>query len=110
LEIRSHLPNNHNQSGTLFIQYNGDALPEQTSLLMTHFAGWTGRTDYNGLVKYAIVQMLIEGMGETIIKRFTGAGAKIFMSCWNHVEQSMNIQLDRYVDSKIRSIKTFDLL
>jgi hypothetical protein len=77
---------------------------------MTHFAGWTARTDYNGLVKYAIINMLLEGVSETIIKKFTGVGDTIYKSCWNHVESKMGLQLDRYIDAKIRNITIFDSL
>jgi site-specific recombinase XerD len=111
LEIRESLVNSeHDENDLLFIQFNGSRLPEQTSLIMTHFAGWTARTDYNGLVKYAIINMLNEGIGETIIKQFTGVGNIIYMDCWKYVENNKGFRINRYIDSKIRSIKVFDLL
>ena len=92
----------------LFIEFNGHQLNSITQVLCGFLKQQLGRGDVNGLVKYAIINMIREGMNQNIIKQFTGVGRDIYLSCEEYVIQELN--KSRYVDSKLRNIESWDWL
>ncbi len=61
-----------------------------------------------GIQKYAIKNMIKGGINQSIIIDFTGQSTEIFNYCQNEVNIEKNLSRNRYVNSKIRGIKTFD--
>lgn len=104
------LINNSKSSEILFIEYNTARLSRITAKTSMFLAGLTGRNDLNGLIKYAIIEMIKKGINESIIKKFTGVGDKIFNDCQEFVNQQQDENATRYLDSKIRSLRIWDLL
>lgn len=95
----------------LFITFKGEQLPVQTHLISSFLGTCTGRKDLNGLIKYAIKEMILAGVNDSVIGKFTGAGPDLISQCINEVDvPSGSLNWNRYLDSKLRSIDTFDLL
>lgn len=65
---------------------------------------------FTGLAKYAIINMILNGMNQSIIMDLTGFKSDVFEYCQEQVNNIKAISKDRYVNSKIRNIKTFDLI
>lgn len=61
-----------------------------------------------GLQKYAIIQMILAGMNQTIITEFTGQKESILLDCQLEVNKDNSIERTRYVNYKIRRIVTYD--
>lgn len=61
-----------------------------------------------GLQKYAIINMLLCGMNETTISDLTDQQQDIISSCQLKVSENNKGDLNRYVNHKIRGIKTYD--
>lgn len=81
--------------------YLGDK--EEYELEKNHFTP-------TGLLKYAVIQMIKRGVNQSIITEFTGIQEDIFRDCQNEVNSHKVESKSRYLDSKLRSIETFDLL
>jgi len=62
-----------------------------------------------GLAKYAIIKMILNGMNQSIIMDLTGFENDVFEYCQEYVNNIKAISKDRYINSKIRSIDTFDI-
>jgi site-specific recombinase XerD len=109
--IRDKALKKHNLSTKLlFVNANGTKLSVQTSLICEQLKTYLGRGDVTGLRKFAIINMIEKGINESIIKEFADVGDKIFDYCQGLVNDKKNIAGSRYVDSKLRSIYTFDML
>lgn len=63
-----------------------------------------------GLQKYAIINMILEGMNQSVIIDLTGHGEQIFNDCQNIVDESKKLDRNRYINHMVRGIKTFDLI
>lgn len=63
-----------------------------------------------GLAKYAVIRMILNGMNQSIIMDLTGFENDVFEYCQEHVNNIKAISKDRYINSKIRSIDTFDII
>ncbi|PKM47516.1 MAG: hypothetical protein CVV03_03060 [Firmicutes bacterium HGW-Firmicutes-8] len=98
------------QSELFFVEFDGKNLAYMTSRTAKFLAGLSGRKDLNGLIKYAITSMIRKGVNESIIKKFTGVGDTIYNSCQDIVNDEMDENSTRYLDSKLRSLKIWDLL
>lgn len=115
VSIRSRLINNKNND-FLFIKFDGDKISKQTSTISSFMAGLTGRRDLNGLIQYTITNMIKQGINQSIIIKFTGIGGKtsqkqsIYDYCQNRVNEQLDVNSSRYLDSNIRAIKIFDIL
>lgn len=94
----------------LFIEFDGSTIREQNSITINFLKGLTGRSDLNGIIKYTIINMIKKGINQSIILKFTGVGDTIYNNCQDIVNNTMDLKSSRYLDSKIRSIETFDLL
>lgn len=118
IEIRSKvLENAKIDSPYLFIKYGSYQISQQTSTIAAFLEGLTGRRDLNGIIKYAITNMIKKGINQSIIIKFTGIGGgsnkekqSIYDYCQYRVNKIMDISSSRYLDSKIRSLEIFDEL
>lgn len=61
-----------------------------------------------GLQKYAIIQMILAGMNQSIIMDFTGQKNDIYNDCQNEVNLQKQINRNRYVNQIMRGIATYD--
>ncbi|MDD3240427.1 MAG: hypothetical protein PHW47_10195 [Lachnospira sp.] len=63
-----------------------------------------------GLQKYAIIQMILSGMNQSIIMDFTGQRDIIYNDCQNHVNIEKEINRNLYINHMIRGITTYELV
>jgi integrase len=63
-----------------------------------------------GLIKYAIIQMIRRGINQSVIIDFTGNQEDIYRDCQNEVNEEKIESRNRYLDSKLRGIDSFDVL
>lgn len=61
-----------------------------------------------GMQKYGILQMILEGMNQSIIMELSGQDLSIFDYCQCEANRIKGLNRNRYINSNIRSIKTFD--
>lgn len=61
-----------------------------------------------GLAKYAVTKMIVEGMNQSIILDLTGFKEEHYADCQSRVNESKDLNLNRYVNRMIRGINTFD--
>lgn len=99
------LNTNKKESKYLFIKFTGEQLPVQTNI-SAFLATCTGRNDFNGLIKYAIRNMIMAGVNDSIIMKLTGASTELIQSSSYGEIKNWN----RYLDSKIRNTDLFDFL
>lgn len=81
---------NEKESEYLFVSYNCRQLPGNSRLLAIYLGTNTGRFDITGLMKYAIREMIILGINDSLIKRLTGAGKDLMYQCLNEVYSMQN--------------------
>lgn len=63
-----------------------------------------------GLQKYAIINMLIEGMNQSVIIALTGLKEHVINDCQREVDKISGLNRNRYVNYKIRGTKTFEVM
>lgn len=97
-------------NNVLFIESDGKAISSTTSTLAGFLKDLTGRGDLNGIIKYAITNLIRKGINQSIIVKFTGVGSTIYKWCQDEVNKTMDLHSSKYLDSKIRSLDIFDLL
>jgi site-specific recombinase XerD len=68
------------------------------------------RFTQTGLIKYAVIEMIKKGINQSIIQDFTGNGENIYNDCQKFVNESKQGEKNRYLNSKLRSIETYDLM
>ncbi|WP_372663773.1 hypothetical protein [Cohnella sp.] len=96
-------------SKSLFIRTDGEKL-KGTSFVSDTLVQFTGRGDTTGIIKFAIIEMIKKGINQSVIQDFTGNGSKIYDYCQSKVNESKNLSVNRYLDSKLRSLEIYDLL
>lgn len=111
IDIRKQiLIKNNMDSDNLFINGKGETLLLQTSNISWFLGVCTCRTDLNGLIKYAIKNMIIVGVNDSVISRLTGASSILIQQAIYNEEDNEKLYWNRYLDSRIRNIELFDLL
>jgi hypothetical protein len=98
-----------NEDNSLFIRADGET-PQGTSFISDTLVQFTGRGDTTGIIKFAIIEMIKKGINQSVIQDFTGNGSKIYDYCQSKVNESKNLSVNRYLDSKLRSLEIYDLL
>lgn len=63
-----------------------------------------------GLQKYAIIQMILSGMNQSIIMDFTGQRDIIYNDCQSYVNSKKEINRNLYINHMIRGINTYELV
>lgn len=63
-----------------------------------------------GLQKYSIINMIYEGMNQSIICEFTGQSQDIYDDCQEQVNIEKELNRNRYINHMIRGIDTYDLV
>jgi site-specific recombinase XerD len=109
-DIIKKINNEEKERKFLFINFDGSKLSEKTSSFSNRLKNYTGRMDVNGIIKYAIINMIYKGVNESLIKKLTGVNQTIYNPCQNEVNKNLAINANSYLDSKLRSIHTFDKL
>lgn len=94
-------------SNFLFIQSNGDQLPDKTGNTAYYLGSLTSRTDLTGIIKFAIIEMISKGLGEDIIKEFTGVGKTIFEDCIKLMNRDVQNDRNAFLDSRIRELSSY---
>jgi integrase len=61
-----------------------------------------------GLQKYAVIQMILNGMNQSVIMDFTGQEENIYNDCQNEVNRIKELDRNRYVNHMLRGIDTYD--
>lgn len=61
-----------------------------------------------GIQKYAIIQMILNGMNQSVIMDFTGQQLDIYNDCQNEVNRIKELDRNRYINHMIRGINTYD--
>jgi len=69
----------------LFIEFSGKNMSTKTSTLSYFMKLLVRRGDLNGLIKYAITNMIRVGISETVIMEFTGLKKDILNDCYKMV-------------------------
>ncbi len=109
-KINNTIDSKNTEREMLFIEYKKNSISSVTSTTASFLKGILGRGDLNGVIKYTIIEMIKKGINESIIRKFTGVGERMYNDCQEYVNKMYNIKADRYLDSKIRSMEIFDLL
>ncbi|GIP17534.1 hypothetical protein J40TS1_31760 [Paenibacillus montaniterrae] len=107
-ELYVSLRNEKANSDYLFIQLSGEQLPDKTGNTAYFLGSLTTRTDLTGIIKFAIVEMINKGIGESIIKEFTGVGKTIFEDCLNLINKDIHKDRNIFLDSRIRELFSFN--
>ena len=63
-----------------------------------------------GVQKFAIVQMILAGMNQSVIKEFTGQGDDILEDCQRQVNVEKKIDINRHINFTMRGIETYDIV
>ena len=63
-----------------------------------------------GIQKFAIVQMILAGMNQAVIKEFTGQGDDILEDCQRQVNVEKKIDINRHINFTMRGIETYDII
>lgn len=63
-----------------------------------------------GLAKYSVINMILNGMNQSIIMDLTGFEDDVFEYCQEEVNSIKVVAKDRYINSNIRGIETYDHL
>lgn len=61
-----------------------------------------------GLAKYAVIQMILDGMNQSMIINLTGFKDDQFGYCQDYVNELKNLNRNRYINHMIRGISTYD--
>lgn len=89
-------------SDYLFIKSTGEQLPDKTGNTAYFLGSLTTRTDITGIIKFAIIEMIKKGVGESIIKEFTGVGKTIFEDCLDIMNTDIHKNRNALLDSRVR--------
>ncbi len=65
---------------------------------------------FTGLAKYSVINMILDGMNQSIIMDLTGFEDDVFGYCQEEVNKIKAVSKDRYINSNIRGIETYDLI
>ncbi|MFF2885568.1 hypothetical protein [Paenibacillus sp. NPDC057967] len=63
-----------------------------------------------GLSKFAIINMILQGLNQTSIIDVTGVEYDIYQNCQDHVNELLSEDYNRHINYKIRAIKAYDIL
>lgn len=111
LILYHNIKNERNLHGnTFFVLCNGQELSRQTSDISYIIKNIIGREDTAGIRKYVITEMIRKGINQSFIMKLTGVGLTIFEDCQNTVNKERHVEANRYIDSKMRDMITFDYL
>lgn len=61
-----------------------------------------------GLQKYAVIQMILNGMNQSVIMDFSGQQLGIYNDCQDEVNRIKELDRNRYINHMIRGISTYD--
>lgn len=98
------------KSDYLFSLRTGEQLKEITSGLSDCLKQFIGRSDTVGIIKYVVIEMIKKGINQNFIMRLTGIGPDIFQDCQDFVNKEKHFEANRYIDSQLRDMITFDYL
>lgn len=111
INIREKVQNDKIKStDTLFIGADGNILSSKTALISSTLREFMGRGDLTGIIKFAVIQMISKGVNQSILQDFTKVGGNIYKYCQEKVNEDKSLSSSRYLDSKLRSLETFDML
>lgn len=88
--------------------YLSEFLKKIKSAQNIEYSGSRNSFTPTGLAKYAVINMILEGMNQSIILDLTGFKLDHYLDCQNEVNNLKNLNLNRYVNRMIRGIRTFD--
>ncbi len=96
------------ESTKLFIKSSGKELSGTCNL--DSILKVIDRKDTRGIIKYTVINMIKANIGQHLIMELTEVGDTVYNYCLEVVNGNGRNEKTRIVDSKLRSISTFDLL
>ena len=108
LGIRERMINT--KSEYLFVTLEGKQISDKTKDISSILMSAIGRRSFTGIIKYGIINLIKKGVNQSIICKFTGVKDTVYDDCQQQVNDEMIKASSRYLDAKIRSIETFDML
>ncbi|ACA53843.1 site-specific integrase [Clostridium botulinum] len=91
-----------------FLTYTLDNIKKEYDLQKSKSHDNKNTFTNTGLAKYAVIQMILEGMNQSIILDLTGFKEEQFSYCQDYVNELKNLNRNRYVNHIIRGISTYD--
>lgn len=85
----------------LLCEFDGNILNTQTSKSANYLKKISGRSDFNGLLQYAITKMMENGIDSFVIKNFTGNKDKLI----SKIQESLfSENKDEYLNTKLLNL------
>lgn len=111
-EIKEHISS---KTDVFFIEYNGEVFKRNGDVghILKIAIGETSKSNNSSTIKmskFAIINMIRKGINEYTIKQLTGYKDNVISYCQEIVDKERLESRNRYLDTKLRSIKTFDAL
>ncbi len=108
-EYVNKLINNRDKKDLLFKNYNNQPFTEPNKIggFYTHKNGISSTI---ALSKYAIIQMIEEGVDRDTIQDFTGYGDEVYISCKEYVDMGMHEKRAKIIDETLKTSPLFDIL
>lgn len=103
------------KTDSFFIEYNGQAFVRNGDVgnilkMAVGKPNKKGSSSTISMSKFAIINMIRKGINQHTIKKFTGYKDKVILDCQVIVDEERLESKNRYLDTNLRAIKTFDLL
>lgn len=94
----------------LFVEENGERIYWANSKYQSYSKILLKDFTFTQILRYAIVNLILKGVNRSIIEDLTDIGTDVYHSCQGYVNEQKGMYASRYIDSKIRSLSSFDIL
>lgn len=101
--------NSNTQIDPSFVKDTLDVIREEYEEIFDKDDG-VNQFTVTGIQKFAIVQMILAGMNQAVIKEFTGQGDDILEDCQRQVNVEKKIDINRHINFTMRGIETYDII
>lgn len=114
LNVRNLIMDDHDKEYQLFIKRDGSGIGTSYSYAFSILKSNFGSSSSEGIAKFTVINMIKKGMNISLIKMLTNFGIDSCLQCQEIVnDEKINKDItsqNRYIDSKLRSMESFDLL
>lgn len=114
MDVRSEIAKDKSEEAALFINKQGYPINNEYRIMFEVLVSVVGDRKAECVSKYTIMNMIRKGINSTIIQEFTSFGSDTFLHCQELVNEEKSKEdlrsKSRYIDSKIRSLESFDEL
>ena len=101
--------NSNTQIDPSFVKDTLDVIREEYEEIFDKDDG-VNQFTVTGIQKFAIVQIILSGMNQAVIKEFTGQGDDILKDCQRQVNVEKKIDINRHINFTMRCIETYDII